>query len=236
MYAKEQLFATEQRRMVEEQLIDRGITDTAVLAAMSTVPREHFVLFAFRDIAYEDRPLSIPAGQTISQPYIVAYMLSALQLRPTDRVLEVGTGSGYEAAILSRIVKEVYTVERHEQLVEYARQRLDELGYDNVWVHHGDGTLGWPEHAPYDAIIVSAGGPFVPPSLLQQLAINGRVVMPVGQHTHFQMLVRYTKESSEAYRGESLEPVAFVPLIGSEGWNEEEDGRNLLRYLRGDQR
>lgn len=223
MYAEEQVFATEQRRMVEEQLKGRGITDTAVLAAMNTVPREHFVLPAYRDIAYEDSPLPIPAGQTISQPYIVAYMLSALQLKPTDRVLEVGTGSGYEAAVLSRIVQEVYTLERHEQLVEYARQRLDQLGYDNVWVRHGDGTLGWPEHAPYAAIIVSAGGPFVPPSLLQQLAINGRLVMPVGQHTRFQVLVRYTKDETEALRAESLEPVAFVPLIGSEGWNEEED-------------
>ena len=221
MYTEEQLFATERRRMVEEQLKGRGITDTAVLAAMNTVPRERFVLSAYRDIAYEDRALPILAGQTISQPYIVAYMLSALQLRPDDRVLEIGTGSGYEAAVLSRIVQEVYTVERHEQLVEYARQRLAQLGYDNVWIRHGDGTLGWSEHAPFDAIIASAGGPFVPPSLLQQLAINGRLVMPVGQHTHYQRLVRYTKDNSKAFKVESLGQVAFVPLIGSEGWSGE---------------
>ena len=224
MYAEEQVFAVEQTRMVEEQLKGRGITDTAVLAAMNTVPRQHFVLSAYRDVAYQDRPLPIPAEQTISQPYIVAYMLSALHLKPSDRVLEVGTGSGYEAAVLSRIVQEVYTVERHEQLVEYARQRLAQLGYDNVWVRHGDGTLGWPEYAPYEAIIVSAGGPFVPPSLLQQLAINGRLVMPVGQHTRYQVLVRYTKDETEALRAEPLEPVAFVPLIGTEGWSEEEAG------------
>lgn len=198
----------------------RGITDTAVLNALNTVPRENFVLPAYGDVAYEDTALPIPAGQTISQPYIVAFMISALELKPTDRVLEVGTGSGYEAALLSRIVQEVYTIERHERLVQDARRRLNQLGYDNIRVRHADGTLGWPEHAPYEAIIVSAGGPFVPPSLSQQLAINGRLVMPVGRHTHHQMLVRYTKDTTGVLISERLGSVAFVPLIGREGWDE----------------
>lgn len=206
-------------RMVAEQLKGRGITDTAVLDAMSIVPRENFVLPAYQDLAYEDTPLPIHAGQTISQPYIVAYMISALQLKPNDRVLEIGTGSGYEAAILSCIVREVYTVERSERLVRYAQRRLDQLGYDNIHIRYANGTLGWPEHAPYEAIIVSAGGPYVPPSLVQQLAVNGRLVMPVGQDPFHQMLIRYTKDSTEALIGEPLGPVAFVPLIGREGWN-----------------
>lgn len=213
-------FAKWRTAMVEEQLVGRGISDAAVLDAMSLVPREVFVLPIYRDIAYEDTPLPILAGQTISQPYVVAYMIASLQLKEADRVLEVGTGSGYEAAVLSRIACEVYTVERHERLVAYARKRLTQLGYDNVQLRHGDGTLGWPEHAPYDAIIVSAGGPFVPPSLLQQLAMNGRLVMPVGCDAYHQVLIRYTKEGPDSVFTEELGPVAFVPLIGSEGWQQ----------------
>jgi protein-L-isoaspartate(D-aspartate) O-methyltransferase len=146
-------------------------------------------------------------------------MIAALELKAADRVLEIGTGSGYEAAVLSRVVHEVYTVERHERLVAYARKRLAHLGYDNVQVRHGDGTLGWPEYAPYDGIIVSASGPFVPPSLLQQLALNGRLVMPVGCDPSHQVLVRYVKEAPESLFREELGLVAFVPLIGTEGWD-----------------
>ncbi len=215
-------------KMVAEQLIRRGITDTAVLDAMRTVPREIFVLPGYQDLAYADTPLPIPARQTISQPYIVAYMISALQLKPTDRVLEIGTGSGYEAAVLSCIVREVYTVERFERLVRYAQRRLEQLSYDNVHIRYANGTLGWPEQGPYEAIIVSAGGPDVPPSLAQQLAINGRLVMPVGRDPFHQTLFRYTKDSNEALIGKSLGPVAFVPLIGREGWNEDSASKRNL--------
>lgn len=226
--------ALQRSKMVAEQLEARGITDTAVLNAMCMVPRDYFVLPAFQPLAYDDTPLPILAGQTISQPYIVAYMLSALQLKPADRVLEIGTGSGYEAAVLSHLVKEVYTVERIGRLARYAQRRLERLGYDNVHVHCADGTVGWPQHAPYDAIIVSAGGPYVPPSLVQQLVVNGRLVMPIGRDPFHQMLIRYTRESDEALVGERLGPAAFVPLIGHEGWSgtEERQAQNAKRQLK----
>ncbi|HID52134.1 MAG TPA: protein-L-isoaspartate(D-aspartate) O-methyltransferase, partial [Anaerolineae bacterium] len=147
-------FAAERAAMVAEQIVGRGITDTAVIQAMRTVPREHFVLPEYQEYAYSDGPLPIPAEQTISQPYVVALMISLLRLQPTDRVLEIGTGSGYAAAVLSRMVREVYTVERHAELAAYAQERLADLGYDNVFIRHGDGSLGWPEYAPYDGIIV----------------------------------------------------------------------------------
>lgn len=221
-HLEDEQFAARRRRMVAEQLQARGITDTAVLTAMNTIPRERFVLPAYQEMAYDDAPLPIPEGQTISQPYIVAYMLMTLELKPTDRVLEIGTGSGYQTAVLSQIVREVYTVERHEALVRYARERLQQLGCDNVQLCHGDGSVGWPQHGPYDAIIVSAGGPVAPLSLEQQLAVNGRLVIPIGQDKHEQMLVRYRKDSSGEVTGENLGAVKFVPLIGSEGWHEEE--------------
>lgn len=211
-------FTRERERMVTYQIANRGVRAPAVLAAMRAVPRELFVPEAYRAYAYDDTPLPIPADQTISQPYVVAYMIAALELAPTDRVLEIGTGSGYAAALLSRIVREVYTVERHRVLADYARRRLVEAGYDNVQVHHGDGTLGWPEHAPYDGIIVAAGGPTVPLSLQQQMAIGGRLVMPVGRSRHQQHLVLLTRVSEDGYTDETLAPVAFVPLIGDEGW------------------
>jgi len=211
-------FSTLRAQMVAEQIKARGIDDTAVLAAMNVVPRECFVMAPFRSFAYADMPLPIPAGQTISQPYVVAFMINALQLKDGDRALEIGTGSGYAAAVLSCIAKEVYTVERHEVLVQYARQRLADLGYDNVWVHHGNGTLGWPEHAPYDAILVSAGGPVIPPSLRRQLAGNGRLVMPVSSYPQHQMLVRLRRQNEGEFTLEKLGAVAFVPLIGVEGW------------------
>ncbi len=211
-------FAERREQMVRQQIEGRGITDRAVLAAMRAVPREAFVLPSYRHQAYEDTPLPIPARQTISQPYIVGYMIAVLELRPDDRVLEIGAGSGYAAAVLSRIVREVYTVERHRKLADYARERLAQLGYDNVRVRHGDGTQGWPEHAPYDGIIVAAGGPAVPDSLTAQLAAGGRLVMPVGRSREQQHLILVTRTDEATYRDERLVPVAFVPLIGDEGW------------------
>lgn len=210
--------AARRARMVERQIEERGIRDAAVLTAMREVPREVFVSEAYRSQAYDDTPLPIPANQTISQPYIVAYMLAALELRPEHRVLEIGAGSGYAAAVLSRIVGKVYAVERHRKLAEYARTRLERLGYDNVIIRHGDGTLGWPEHAPYDGIIVAAGGPIVPEALRGQLAVGGRLVMPVGRSRRHQTLVRITHISEGVYSDERLVSVAFVPLIGDEGW------------------
>jgi protein-L-isoaspartate(D-aspartate) O-methyltransferase len=204
--------------MVEEQIADRGIRDPVVLEAMRTVPRDRFVPDMPAALAYEDQPLPIGEGQTISQPYIVARMTEALRPRPGDRALEIGTGSGYAAAVLAVIVREVHTIERVESLAHSARRRLHELGYANVHVRHGDGTLGWPEHAPYDAILVTAGGPEVPRSLLRQLAIGGRLVMPVGPEPDWQRLVRVTRRDGDHYDREELEAVAFVPLIGAEGW------------------
>lgn len=214
-------FPALRRRMVQEQLIDRGIADRAVLHAFATVPREHFVPEPYRDQAYRDRPLPIPAGQTISQPYVVAWMMSLLDLQPVDRVLEIGAGSGYAAALLGAIVNEVVTVERHPVLAAYARERLADLGLDNVLVVEGDGTQGWPDRAPYDAIIVAAGGPAVPPALKEQLAVNGRLIMPVGKQQRRQRLVRVVQEADGRFRRQSFGAVAFVPLIGAEGWEDE---------------
>ena len=214
-------FEYQRARMVTDQLKARGIHDTAVLRAMRRVPREHFVLPPYLEHAYRDGPIPIPAKQTISQPYVVAYMLGELALMPTDRVLEIGTGSGYAAAILSHIVSEVYTVERHKKLVTYARERLGDLGCMNVHVLHGDGSLGWPEHAPYDAIIVAAGGPHVPSTLTAQLAEDGRLIMPVGKQRS-QRLVLIRREGPEAFIKQTLVSVRFVPLIGEEAWQEEE--------------
>ncbi|MFQ5459763.1 MAG: protein-L-isoaspartate(D-aspartate) O-methyltransferase, partial [Anaerolineae bacterium] len=166
--------------MVENQLAVRGIADGAVLTAMAMVPREAFVDPDLAEYAYDDAPLPIDAGQTISQPYMVALMLEALEVRPSDRVLEVGTGSGYAAAVLSMIAAEVFTVERIESLATAARRRLADLGHDNVHVRRGDGTLGWREEAPFDAVVVAAGGPEAPQALLEQLGVGGRLVIPIG--------------------------------------------------------
>jgi len=212
----------ERELMVERQIHARGLDDPAVLRAMLTVPREAFVPEELRDRAYIDAALPIPDGQTISQPYIVALMATALQLKPGDRVLEIGTGSGYAAAVLSRIAQEVYTVERHASLALAAKERLKALGYDNVHVGHGDGTLGWPGHAPYDAITVAASGPQVPDTLRAQLRVGGRLVMPTGSSRIEQKLVRVTRESEDEYAEENMVSVSFVPLIGREGW---EDGQ-----------
>lgn len=206
--------------MIREQLLARGIHDPAVLAAMGEVPREAFIDEELRAQAYADRPLPIAGGQTISQPYIVAFMTEALELSSRDRVLEIGTGSGYAAAILSRIVDTVYSVERLELLAQSARQRLERLGYANIIVHEGDGSLGWPEHAPYDAIVVTAGAPKVPEHLLEQLAIGGRLVLPVGSSSYYQILLRIRRSGEHEYRNEELCGVRFVPLIGAEGWQD----------------
>lgn len=212
--------------MVSRQIAARGITDPRLLEAFRSVPREEFVDAEMAEFAYNDSPLPIGHEQTISQPYIVAYTIDALALRATDRVLEIGAGSGYAAAVLSRLVKEVYTVERLAPLAELARARFARLGYDNVHVLCADGTLGWPEHAPYDAIAVAAGGPEIPKALIAQLRDGGRLVIPVGRTESSQVLTRAIRESATRFREEPLTEVRFVPLIGEQGWSEE---RPILR-------
>jgi len=207
--------------MVDLQLVRRGIADPRVLDAFRVVPREAFVPPELAEFAYRDTPLPIASGQTISQPYIVALTIEALGLHGRERVLEIGTGSGYAAAILGQIAGEVFTVERHESLAETARERLRALGCHNVHVLHGDGTLGWPEHAPYDAIAVAAGGPDVPQALLDQLAPGGRLVIPVGPDPSTQQLVRVVRVGPDEFRRESLGAVRFVPLVGAQGWSED---------------
>lgn len=198
-------------------LQQQGIRDTAVLQAMNTVPRELFVPAKHLEQAYYNGPIPLPAHQTISQPFVVALMLSVLKLQPHFNALEIGTGSGYAAAVLSLLVQQVHTVERQEKLVEYAKTRLSRHGYTNVAVHLGDGTKGWPPAAPYDAIVVAAGGPTVPISLRNQLAENGRLVMPVGSHKKQKLELVWRKPDGQ-FGYKTLTPVRFVPLIGSEGW------------------
>jgi protein-L-isoaspartate(D-aspartate) O-methyltransferase len=204
-------------RMVTRDLRGRGITDEVVLGAMSTVPRERFVPPPLAGTAYDDSALPIDAGQTISQPYIVALMTEALELGPNDRVLEIGTGSGYAAAVLSRVAAEVWTIERHRTLVDQAIERLAGLGYDNVRIRVGDGTLGWSDAAPFDAIVVTAAAPSVPPALTDQLADGGRLVIPVGEETGDQELLRVRRTGDELHQ-DVLSPVRFVPLVGKQGW------------------
>jgi protein-L-isoaspartate(D-aspartate) O-methyltransferase len=210
----------ERRRahMVDAHLARRGIADPRVLEAFRDVPREAFLPAELAESAYDDTPLPIGHEQTISQPYIVAFMAEALGLRGGERVLEVGTGSGYAAAILGRLAGEVFTIERLESLAPTAGERLARLGFANVHVTQGDGTLGWPDHAPYDAIVVAAGGPKVPAALVAQLAVGGRLVVPVGPDEESQQLVRVTRVSETEIRKEELAPVRFVPLIGEQGW------------------
>lgn len=210
--------ALQRSQMVEMQIIRRGITDQATLSALLEVPRHLFVPVSHRPDAYADYPIHIGKGQTISQPYMVALMTQAAQCNEDSRVLEIGTGSGYAAAVLSRVVQKVYTVERIPELTDEAKLRFAELGYDNIITHIGDGTLGWPEHAPYDAIIVTAGAPALPESLIDQLKVGGKLIIPVGA-TRQQTLMRYCKTSKDSYSTESLEVVKFVPLIGELGWH-----------------
>lgn len=202
--------------MVQEQILARGVVDPRTLAAMSEVPRHLFVDDAMRARAYGDYPLPIASGQTISAPYIVAVMTEALQLRGDERVLEIGTGSGYQAAVLSRLCSQVYTVERLNTLLATARKLFDKLKYFNIVAKLDDGTLGWAEHAPYDAIIVTAGGPEIPEPLLAQLADPGRLIMPVGdQNVQELQLVR---KEDDKIRIERLSSVRFVDLVGEHGW------------------
>ncbi|MBJ6752650.1 protein-L-isoaspartate(D-aspartate) O-methyltransferase [Geomonas anaerohicana] len=212
--------AERKERMLGQHLVGRGIVDQAVLRAMRDVPREDFLPPGMEHLAYEDGPLPIQDGQTISQPYIVAYMIEALELQGSEKVLEIGTGSGYAAAVLSLCAAQVYTVERLPSLAYLASQRLRELGYRNVTVHVGDGTLGWQDHAPYDAIVVTAGAPDVPEELARQLAPGGRLVIPVGPTPHLQDLVRVRRDRSGSLHGETLCAVRFVPLIGAQGWED----------------
>ncbi len=211
-------------RMVEVQLRGRNITDERVLQAMEAVPRHRFVPPDMRGSAYADGPLPIGAGQTISQPYIVAYMTQLLELDPKDRVLEIGTGSGYQAAVLAHVADEVYSVERIGELAERARGILAELGLDNVHVFERDGTKGLPQHAPYAGIIVTAAAPAVPEPLKDQLADGGRLVLPVGSRGG-QVLERWIRHG-DSLEQQTLSPVAFVPLVGNHGWGEEnEEGK-----------
>ena len=208
-------------RIVTDHIRARGVSNPHVLQAIGSVPREAFIDSALAEFAYADKPLPIAAEQTISQPYIVAHMLESAGIEPGDRILEVGAGSGYAAAVISRIASEVFAIERHALLARSAHEKLAALGYDNVSVLEGDGTLGWAEHAPYDAIIVSAGGPAAPPALLDQLAIGGRLVMPIGSTPRAQRLLRITRRAEDRYDEDDLGPVLFVPLIGASGWSDD---------------
>jgi protein-L-isoaspartate(D-aspartate) O-methyltransferase len=203
--------------MVRDQLIARGIVDTAVLRAFGSVPRERFVPEHQHAAAYEDHPLPIGDGQTISQPYVVAFMAAALELRPTDHVLEVGGGSGYAAAVFSRLASDVVTVERLPELAHMAAAVLTDLGYTNVRVVARDGSIGLADEAPFDAICVSASAPAVPPALVEQLAPNGRLVLPIGTPAD-QRLVRVRLGADGRARREDLGSVRFVPLLGEQGW------------------
>lgn len=210
-------YARLRRLMVEKQLQRRGIRDPRVLEAMLAAPREQFVPPALRPQAYDDCPEPIGEGQTISQPYTVAFMAEAAQLQGHEKVLEVGTGSGYGAAVLAHLAAEVHTIERLPDLAERAAATLQRLDYDNVQVHVGDGTLGLPEQAPFDAIIVTAGAAYLPPGYGTQLCQGGRVVIPVGRHRTVQRLCRYRRQG-DTLVVEDLGAFVFVPLIGAEGW------------------
>jgi protein-L-isoaspartate(D-aspartate) O-methyltransferase len=210
-------------KMVDIQIARRGVRNPLVLDALRRVPREAFVEPGFEEFAYEDGPLPIGEGQTISQPYIVALMIEAAEVKPRSIVLDVGAGSGYAAAVLRQIANHVYAIERHPSLGDVAQRRFSKLGYDNIELRVGDGTRGWPEAAPFDAILVSAGGPEAPQALKEQLAIGGRLVIPVGDQERRQSLLKITRTSKTSYAEEDLGAVSFVPLIGKHGWTE--DGR-----------
>ncbi len=217
-------FDMARERMVENQIAGRDVRDTRVLDAMRTVPRHEFVPADLAKHAYDDHPLHIGCGQTISQPYMVARMTELLALRERDRVLEIGTGSGYQTALLAELVQEVVSVERHAALADRARALLQELGYGNVRVVCGDGTLGWPEAAPYDAVLVTAGSPRVPQALVDQLAEGGRLVCPTGTR-ELQRLRIITREGGALREHDSIGCV-FVPLVGGQGWQEEPPPRH----------
>ena len=207
-------YSSQRRDMVDRQLRARGLTDERVLGAMARVPRHRFVLPADRALAYADSPLSIGLDQTISQPYIVGYMADAVDLQPTDRVLEIGSGSGYQAAVLAELVAQVYTIEIIPELAARARDTLTELGYTNIDVRTGNGYLGWPEQAPFDAIVVTAAPDAIPPALVEQLAVGGRMAIPVGDR--FQEMVIVTKTTDGIVETATF-PVRFVPMTGKPG-------------------
>jgi protein-L-isoaspartate(D-aspartate) O-methyltransferase len=212
--------AAEREAMVERQIASRGIKDPKILEAFRAVPREEFLSNEYRDLAYGDHPLPIEAGQTISQPYIVALMIQAAEVKPGDRVLEVGAGSGYAAAVMSRIASSVIAIERQPELVKIAQERMQRLGYGNVRIVEADGTRGWEPDAPYDAIVAAASGSHLPPPWVKQLADGGRIVMPVGDPGWVQKLVKVTKGPAGKLITEDLGGVRFVPLIGEEGWSD----------------
>ena len=213
-------FADLRGQMVRRQMEARGIFDPLILDAFREVPREEFVDEGQRQWAYDDHPLPIEAGQTISQPYIVALMVAAAEIRSGDKVLEVGAGSGYAAAVMSRIAREVIGIERQHDLVDVARERLQRLGYNNVKIVEGDGTLGCPCEAPFDAILAAASGSHVPAPFVNQLAPGGRLVMPIGDPGGVQELVKVTRRPDGTMERKNLGGVRFVPLIGEEGWHE----------------
>jgi len=217
-------FQRERDLMVEVQIAGRGIRDERVLRAMRTVPRERFVDEHVAPFAYDDAPLPIGAGQTISQPFMVAWMVEAAAIGPGDAVLEVGTGSGYAAAVLAEVAASVHTIERLAALTQAARARLDALGYAGIHLRTGDGTLGWPEAGPFDAILVAAAGPELPQPLKQQLRLGGRLLMPLdfGAQGATQQLLRVVRRGEDDFEQEVLGGVAFVPLIGRHGWAEDE--------------
>ncbi len=211
-------YEKERRRMVDEQFIGRGIKDERVLEAMRKVPRHEFLPEAIRGMAYGDNALPLGEGQTMSQPYMVALMTELLRLKGAERVLEIGTGSGYQAAVLAELCGKVYTVERIKSLADKARVTLDRLGYKSVAIKVYDGTYGWKEMAPFDAIIVTAGAPDVPAPLVEQLKEGGRMVIPVGDR-YGQQLVTVVKTAEDMITEQSI-PCVFVPLIGNHGWKE----------------
>lgn len=213
-------FAELREQMVRRQIEARGITDETILEAFRQVPREAFVSRQHAHLAYDDHPLPIQAGQTISQPYIVALMIEAAGIRRGDKVLEVGAGSGYAAAVISRIAEQVVSIERQSELVPIACERMNRLGYRNVRIIEGDGTRGCPEEAPFDAILAAASGSHVPKPLIEELAPGGRLVMPVGDPSWVQELVKVTKRQDGSLKHENLGGVRFVPLIGEEGWRD----------------
>lgn len=212
-------FAALREKMVAVQIAGRGIANERLLAAMREVPREAFVSAALGPHAYDDSPLPIGAGQTISQPYIVALMIAAAGVAPGDRVLEIGAGSGYAAAVIGRIAGEVIAIERHAELARAAAARMARLGYANVSIVEGDGSVGWPGRAPYDAILVAASGSHVPEALKAQLKLGGLLVMPLGASGAVQQLVKITRLGEADYGEADLGAVRFVPLIGEAGWN-----------------
>jgi protein-L-isoaspartate(D-aspartate) O-methyltransferase len=211
-------YAPYRKRMVEEQLQGRGIHDERVLGAMQSVERHRFVPNEQRNLAYTDGPLPIGLGQTISQPFIVALMTQLLQLRGTETILEIGTGSGYQAAILALLARQVHTIERHAVLANQAQRLFSDLGIENIQVHVGDGSLGLPDQAPFDGILVTAAAPQIPQPLFEQLKDPGRLVIPVGGR--YSQSLECWKRQGHEYVKESITPVAFVPLIGQHGWSE----------------